>query len=64
MANQLSGVKKFLAKLVDFDGTYLRFTGEITVEKFVQDKKIDEQVNPDGIWELMYFGKNLNESSH
>jgi hypothetical protein len=61
MVDQLSGIKKFLATLSGFDGAYLRFTGAITVEKFVSEKLVDRQVNPDGIWELMYFGKTLEE---
>lgn len=61
MADQLPKFKKFLAKLVGFDGAYLRFTGDITVDKFVNGKLVDHQVNPTGIWELMYFGKTIKE---
>lgn len=61
MIDQLSGIKRFLAKLAGFDGAYLRFTGEISVEKFVAGQSVDRQVNPKGIWELMYFGKTITE---
>lgn len=61
MIDQLSGVKKTMAKLAGFDGAYLRFTGNISVQKLIDGEEVDQQVNPDGIWELMYFGKTIEE---
>jgi hypothetical protein len=61
MIDQLTGAKKALAKLAGFDGAYLRFTGDIIVQKLINGQEVDQQVNPDGIWELMYFGKTIKE---
>ncbi|HLQ39727.1 MAG TPA: lipocalin-like domain-containing protein [Tetragenococcus sp.] len=61
MIDEMTGIKKLLAKLAGFDGAYLRFTGEIAVSKYVDNKQVDQAVNPDGIWELMYFGKTITE---
>lgn len=61
MLDEMSSIKKILAKLSGFDGAYLRFTGVITVSKYVDNQLVDEAVNPDGIWELMYFGKTIDE---
>lgn len=44
-----------LAKLVGFDGGYLRFEGTATIEK-IEDGKIVECVSDPAVWELMYFG--------
>lgn len=62
MLDEMTGFKKIMAKLSGFDGAYLRFTGEIAVTKYVNGKKVDEAINPDGIWELMYFGKTIAEN--
>lgn len=61
MIDEMSGFKKLLAKLSGFDGAYLRFTGTIKVTKYEDNKVVDEAVNPNGIWELMYFGKTISE---
>jgi hypothetical protein len=37
------------------DGAYQRFSGTVSVQRFVGDKVVDEGSDP-GIWELMYFG--------
>ena len=44
-----------LARLVGFDGGYLRFEGLATVEKLA-DGKVVERVSDPAVWELMYFG--------
>jgi hypothetical protein len=46
-----------LAKLVGFDGGYLRFEGTATIEKIVAGEVI-ETVSDPAVWELMYFGKS------
>jgi len=54
--DHLHGMQHILAKWFNFDGSYLRFTGQATVERFDGDKVI-ETVNENGaVWELMYFG--------
>ena len=46
-----------LAKIIGFDGGYLRFEGTATIEKF-KDGKVIECVSDPAVWELMYFGKS------
>ena len=46
-----------LAKLVGFDGGYLRFEGEATVER-LEKGEVVEKVSDPAVWELMYFGKS------
>jgi hypothetical protein len=55
MIDDLKGVKRLAAKAVRFDGAYLRFTGDCTVQRFQGDILIEEFAQP-AIWELMYFG--------
>ena len=47
----------FLAKMIGFDGGYLRFEGTATVEKLENDEVV-EKVSDPAVWELMYFGKS------
>jgi len=47
----------FLAKLIGFDGGYLRFFGTATIEK-IEGGKVIEKVQDPAVWELMYFGKS------
>jgi hypothetical protein len=55
LIDQFSGVKHLLARLKRFDGAYLRFTGSVQLEHFVDGDKV-EDVSDQGIWELMYLG--------
>jgi hypothetical protein len=55
MIDGVHGVKRVLATVARFDGAYLRFTGNCTVQHFVRDELVDEFSDP-AIWELMYFG--------
>ncbi|WP_424466023.1 hydroxyneurosporene dehydrogenase [Pseudoclavibacter helvolus] len=55
LIDTLSGPKKIAAKLARFDGAYLRFAGDVTVEQYRRSDLID-QATDDGVWELMYFG--------
>ncbi|WEV43927.1 hypothetical protein OZX56_01475 [Lactobacillus sp. ESL0684] len=57
--DQISGIKKLLAKLAGFDGAYLRFSGKIKLEVFDDDQVIETQ-SSQGLWEEMYFGKTLD----
>jgi hypothetical protein len=56
LINELDGLKKVAAKLVHFNGAYLRFTGELRIEHQHTGKVIDSYTHP-AIWELMYLGK-------
>jgi hypothetical protein len=55
MIEDLHGPKHALAKLARFDGAYLRFTGQVKVQRFRLGVLVEEYFD-DGIWELMYFG--------
>jgi hypothetical protein len=55
LIDQVSGLKHILARLAHFDGSYLRFTGAVQLEHFVEGRKTEDVSDP-GIWELMYFG--------
>lgn len=54
--DDLKGPKKAAARLVGFDGAYLRFTGELRVERYKNEQLVDSHTD-DALWELMYFGK-------
>jgi hypothetical protein len=54
--DDLKGPKKAAAKLAGFDGAYLRFTGELRVDHY-QDERLVDSHTDDALWELMYFGK-------
>ena len=56
MIEGLHGVKRAAAELLRFDGAYLRFSGEVRVEHYRGAEIVDQYVNEDAIWELMYFG--------
>lgn len=55
LINRVSGFKHLLARLTRFDGAYLRFTGNVQLERFVNGQLV-ESVHDPGIWEMMYFG--------
>ena len=46
---------KIGAKLIGFDGAYLRFEGDASIEK-IENGEITESVREKAVWELMYFG--------
>jgi hypothetical protein len=52
---QVTGIKHLLAKAARFDGAYLRFTGQVQLEHFVDGQSVEKVADP-GIWELMWFG--------
>ena len=52
-----------LAKLIGFDGGYLRFEGTATIEKFEGNKTV-EKVSDPAVWELMYFGKSCADEKY
>ena len=55
LITRVSGFTHLLAKLVGFDGAYLRFTGNVQLERFVNGELVEDVSDP-GIWEMMYFG--------
>jgi hypothetical protein len=57
MIESLKGPKRALAQLAGFNGAYLRFTGQVTVERLTPETGI-ESVGAPALWELMYFGRN------
>lgn len=52
---RIKGVKHLLARLARVDGAYLRFTGQVELEHFVNGVSVERVADP-GVWELMYFG--------
>jgi hypothetical protein len=56
MVDEIKGAKKFAAKLIGFDGAYLRFAGELRIERYVGEQLVESHTD-DALWELMYFGK-------
>jgi hypothetical protein len=58
--NTIKGIKHIAAKLVHFDGAYLRFAGVIEVSRYHDDDLIETHKD-DAIWELMYFGHARDE---
>jgi hypothetical protein len=54
--DDLSGLKKLVARLARFDGAYLRFAGELRIERY-RGEQLVESHEDDALWELMYFGK-------
>jgi len=55
LIDHIKGIKHFLAKIAGFNGSYIRFTGNVQLEHFVNGEKVEDVSDP-GIWELMYFG--------
>lgn len=54
--DDLKGLKKAVARLARFDGAYLRFAGELRIERY-RGEQLVESHTEDALWELMYFGK-------
>lgn len=47
--------KRLMAKVMRFDGAYHRFTGKLTLQRFVGAEPV-ETFEEEALWELMYFG--------
>lgn len=54
--DDIHGFKHLMAQLLDFDGAYLRFSGELSVQRLESDRIVESEQDQ-AIWELMYFGK-------
>lgn len=50
-------VVRLAAKLIRFEGSYLRFEGSATIEKLEQGRAVESVTEDSAVWELMYFGK-------
>ena len=48
-------MRGLLARLIGFDGAYLRFTGDVQLDRYEGDRVVESQ-HAEAIWELMYFG--------
>ncbi len=55
LADMAKGFLHILARVARMDGAYLRFSGTVTVEKYVGGQLAERASDP-GIWELMYLG--------
>lgn len=60
--DSVTGVKRLLARLAGFDGSYTRFSGPVTVTRR-EDGKVVEEISEPAIWELMYLGKHAHEET-
>jgi hypothetical protein len=55
MVDSITGVKRIAAKLMHFDGAYLRFVGDLEISRS-RGAGLVETYKDEAIWELMYFG--------
>ena len=53
--------KKSMAIKAGFDGAYLRFNGLARIERF-ENGKLEESFEGNALYELMFFGKEIEES--
>jgi hypothetical protein len=60
LIESLRGVKKLAARIVGFNGAYLRFAGTLSIDH-LQGGKLVEHHEADALWELMYFGDDKHE---
>ncbi|MBQ9163008.1 MAG: hydroxyneurosporene dehydrogenase [Clostridia bacterium] len=55
--DRLLGPMKYLAKVIGFEGSYLRFQGIATIERIECGQVVETATEDSAVWELMYFGK-------
>ena len=55
MVDSIKGIQRIAAKLMHFDGAYLRFAGDLEISRY-RGAELVEAHKDDAIWELMYFG--------
>jgi hypothetical protein len=55
LADAVTGIQHVLARLARVDGSYLRFSGAVTVEKYAGATLVEQASDP-GLWELMWLG--------
>jgi hypothetical protein len=56
------GLKRLLARLVRYDGAYLRCTGDLRLECYAGEDLV-ETMHDEALWELMYFGRTRPEDA-
>ena len=54
----LPGIVRLGARLIGFEGSYLRFEGSATIEKLENGAVVESVTEDSAVWELMYFGKS------
>jgi hypothetical protein len=55
LVDTLHGINGTLARLIGFDGAYLRFTGDAQLDCYDGEHVVESQ-HGEAIWELMYLG--------
>jgi len=55
MVDSVKGFRRIAARLMHFDGAYLRFVGDLQISRYHGDELV-ETYKDEAIWELMYFG--------
>ena len=58
MIESIRGIPRLFAKIAGFDGSYIRFSGVVSLEVY-ENNILTDHIEDNAIWELMYFGKNL-----
>ena len=53
-----------LVRLIGFDGGYLRFDGEASIERIENGTVVEKATEPSAVWELMYFGKSSADEKY
>ena len=53
-----------LVRLIGFDGGYLRFEGEASIERIENGTVVEKATEPSAVWELMYFGKSSADEKY
>ena len=52
----LHGLKHLMARLIGFDGAYLRSAREVSLDRYDGEKVVESKSGP-ALWELMCFAK-------
>jgi hypothetical protein len=55
LVDTIHGIQHYLARMIGFEGMFLRFTGDLAIDAFEGGKAIASE-RDEAIWELMYFG--------
>lgn len=56
----IPGIRRALARLTGFDGQFLRFTGDLALERYEAGQRVGAE-RDEAIWELMYLGPVLGD---
>ena len=60
----LPSIVRILAKMIGFEGSYLRFEGEAIIERIENNEVVEKVVENSAVWELMYFGKSCADKKY